>query len=92
MANEDSFVKLPAKLLFSPDYSNEAKIVYAALKWHCFGKDSCYPGIETIQKETTMSIFKCKRAFKELYNKGAIQKKRRGLGQTNIYYLNDRIF
>ena len=67
IANEDSFVKLPAYILFHQNLSIDAKIIYMALKWHCFGKQSCYPSIDLLQEECNMSIHKTKHGIKELY-------------------------
>lgn len=89
MINENSFVQVPTYILFNQNLSIDAKIIYMALKWHCFGKQSCYPSIDILREECNMSIHKTKHGLKELYVKKIINKQRRGLGKTNIYYLYD---
>lgn len=89
MINENGFIQVPKKIYFSPDFSNEAKTVYTVLKGHCFEKETCFPGLGTISKEASMSTYKCLKGMKELVAKGLVSKRRRGLGLTNTYILND---
>ena len=86
---KSAFSKIPKQIMSSPLLSCEAKVVYSILVGHCFEKDLCYPGLDTIKDQTNISKRTCQRAISELIKFGAIQKIRRGLGHTNIYQLSE---
>lgn len=85
----NGFIQVPKYLVLSQELSAEAKMVYIILKGHCFEKQSCFPSLDTISKESSMSGYKCLKGIKELLKNKFISKRRRGLGLTNVYYLNE---
>jgi hypothetical protein len=73
--------------------SPKAKIVYEQLLAHMwFSTDRCYPSQETLAQETGYSRRTVIRACKELYERGYIEKWRRGQGHTNYYFINPLTF
>jgi len=79
-------VFIPDWLLKRKELSSGAKICYARLARFA-GKDgSCYPGIEKLSEEISVSERQCKRYISELKDNDLIESKQRGLGQSNKYY------
>ncbi len=69
------------------------KLVYIYLKKHCNSENTCFPTLQTLAKETKISVSKIKTTIKELEKKGVITKKNRtredGGKNSNLYILND---
>ncbi len=68
-----SEVVLHSKLL-----SFRAKCVYEQLLCHARGKDTCYPGHETLARELGKSVDTIQRGLKELRDMGLITWRRNG--------------
>jgi predicted transcriptional regulator len=87
------FCRMPDAVRNDPDLSPKAKIVYEQLLAHMwFSTDRCYPSQETLAQETGYSRRTVIRACKELYERGYIEKWRRGQGRTNYYFINPLSF
>lgn len=79
--------------IFIPDWLLEreeiligSKICYARLTRYAGKNGYCYPKIDTLAKEIGVSVVQCKRYIKELKDHKLIAVKRRGFGNSNVYY------
>lgn len=77
---------IPNWLLSRSEVSANAKLLYARLGQFAGQDGACYPGIDRLSQELGFSISTIKRALTELEKSNLIEHKRRGLGQTNVYY------
>src|SRR5512135_1911614 len=87
------FCRMPDAVRNDPTLSPKAKIVYEQLLAHMwFSTDRCYPSQQTLADETGYSRRTVIRACKELYERGYIEKWRRGQGHSNYYFINPLSF
>jgi DNA-binding transcriptional regulator YhcF (GntR family) len=87
------FCRMPDAVRNDPNLSPKAKIVYEQLLAHMwFSTDRCYPSQQTLADETGYSRRTVIRACKELYERGYIEKWRRGQGHSNYYFINPLSF
>jgi hypothetical protein len=83
------FTQMPDEVRRDPTLSRSAKIVYEQLLSYMWRKDCCWPSQETIADDIgTISRRTVIRALNELYERCYIEKYRRGLGKTNLYFVN----
>ncbi len=85
--NEGGFSQIPNVVLRDPRLTSNAKVVYCLLLSYAWSKDSCFPGQERLAKDMGVDRRTIIRTMAELNEQGLISWKRRGLGKTNIYYL-----
>ncbi len=89
----NGFCRMPDAVRNDCTLSPKAKIVYEQLLAHMwFSTDRCYPSQQTLADETGYSRRTVIRACKELYERGYIEKWRRGQGHTNYYFINPLTF
>ncbi len=80
---------MPDEIAADPTLSPRAKHVYRALLSFMWRKsDRCWPSQETLAEATGYSRSTVIRAINDLYERGYIEKWRRGLNQTNYYFIN----
>lgn len=69
------------------------KLVCIYLKKHCNTENTCFPSLQTLAKETKISVSKIKTTIKALIKKGVVTKENRtrkdGGKSSNLYTLND---
>jgi biotin operon repressor len=85
------FTQVPNVVLRDTSLSPGAKLCYAMLLSYAWQKDSCFPGQEALAKDLGISKRSTVRFMKELEKSGYLEKKRRGLGRTNVYTLRSRV-
>ena len=88
--NKNWFAKVHMQVIRDRDLSNGDKLVYCDLAGYANSKTGeCYPSMQTIANDLSMSDRTVKRAIKTLVNKGYIRKVRKGQGRrkTNLYFL-----
>ncbi len=85
------FTQVPNVVLRDTRLSPGAKLCYALLLSYAWQKDSCFPGQETLAEDAGASRRSIVRFMKELEQSGYLEKKRRGLGKTNVYTLHSRV-
>jgi len=84
------FTKVPNSVIHSgKELTDEEFRLYCSLLSYEFQKSYVYPGRETLAKLMGASRAKVDRVKKNLEQKGAFRKKRRGQGKTNLYYINE---
>jgi DNA-binding transcriptional regulator YhcF (GntR family) len=89
----NGFCRMPDAVRNDLSLSPKAKIVYEQLLAHMwFSTDRCYPSQQTLADETGYSRRTVIRACKELYERGYIEKWRRGQGKANYYFINPLSF
>jgi hypothetical protein len=89
----NGFCRMPDAVRNDRTLSPKAKIVYEQLLAHMwFSTDRCYPAQQTLAYETGYSRRTVIRACKELYERGYIEKWRRGQGKANYYFINPLTF
>lgn len=82
------FAQIPAPVLFDPELTIGAKMLYALLKWHARGDATdVWPGMERLCETLGVGDNACRRYREELRAAGLISVKRRGLGRPNLYTL-----
>jgi len=82
------FTQINNGLLRNTEVSVGARLLYILLMSRCFEKDFSYPGIETLRKELGVGSNDTVYSYmKELSDMGWMTVKRRGLGKTNLYFL-----
>lgn len=81
------------KELYLAELPPRAYSVYYYLFHKCYNKDSCFPSIATICKETKLSRSTIKRALNDLEKAGFLNKERRyrpnGANSSNLYKLGE---
>lgn len=69
------------------------KLVCIYLKKHCNSENTCFPSLQTLAKETKISVSKIKTTINALIKKGVVTKENRtrkdGGKSSNLYTLND---
>ncbi len=87
------FCRMPDVVRQDRTLSPKAKIVYEQLlSYMWFQSDHCWPSQQTLADATGYSRRSVIRACKELYERGYIEKWRRGQGYTNYYFINPLTF
>src|SRR5215469_298847 len=82
----EGFTQMPHQVREDPFLSRAAKLVYEQLLKYTRQKDFCWPSQQRIADDiVTISRSTVIRALKELYERGYIEKWRRGLNRTNVY-------
>jgi hypothetical protein len=90
---QDGYTQMPDEIAADPTLSPRAKHVYRALlSFMWLGTDRCWPSQETLAERTAYSRSTVIRALNDLYERGYIEKWRRGLNQTNYYFINPLSF
>ncbi len=83
------YTQMPDIVRGDPTLSRSAKLVYEQLLSYMRQRDFCWPSQQTIATDLgTMSKRTVIRAIKELVDRGFIEKYRRGLNRTNVYFIN----
>lgn len=83
------YTQMPDEIRQDSTLSPRAKIVYEQLlSYMWFKSDRCWPSQQTLAEATGYSRRTIIRALQDLYNRGYIEKWRRGLGKTNCYFIN----
>lgn len=77
--------------IYREELPSRAKCVYMYLKDRCDAKGECWPAINTIAKDTSMSRSTVKRAIADLISCGLLRKESRyrenGSNSSNRYFL-----
>lgn len=86
---KDGWVPFPKKLLFDPNISKSALVVFMVLHAHLFrGTNYVYPSISTIAKESKQSIRTVHYAIRELKKSGYLKvESGKETGKSNKYFL-----
>jgi len=83
------FTQMPDGVRSDPTLSRAAKLVYEQLLYYMRQRDFCWPSQQRIADDLgTMSRRTVIRAIKELHERGFIERYRRGLNRTNVYFIN----
>lgn len=83
------FIQLPRLVLQAKTISRDAKLLYAILLSYAWQKDRCFPGYDRLCQDMQASENTVRKCMRELETERLLDQKRRGLGMTNIYTLND---
>jgi helix-turn-helix protein len=87
------YAQMPNEIRQDRSLSHKAKEVYEQLlSYMWFKTDRCWPSQTTLAEATGYSRRSIVRALNELYERGYIEKWRRGLGLTNYYFINPLSF
>ncbi len=87
------YAQIPTLVRNDASLSAKAKLVYEQLlSFMWFRTDRCWPSQATLAEGTGYSRRTVIRAVQELYERGYIECVRRGLGQTNYYFVNPLSF
>ncbi len=85
---QKGFTMVPNHALVSDKISPGAKLAYAMLLKYIWEKDYCFPGQETLAKETGVTRQSVNAYLKELQQQKFIEIRRRGQGRTNLYIID----
>lgn len=81
------FTQLPNEVLKDIQLSSGSKLLYALLLSYAWQENLCYPGQETLAKDSNSNTRTIQRHLDALVKRGLISVERRGLSKTNIYYI-----
>lgn len=81
------FTVIPNTIFARRDISAGAKLAYMLLLSYAWQKGSCFPGQQRMCDDMGVSVRSLRNYLRELESAGLVVTKRRGLTQTNIYYL-----
>ena len=81
------FVQLPRAVLFHPDLTDGAKVLYSALLSYAWDAGQCWPGQARLAEDLGVGERTVQRRIDELQQHGLLAVKRRGQGKTNLYLL-----
>ena len=81
------FVQLPRAVLFHPDLSDGAKVLFGALLHYAWQEGSCFPGQARLADDLGVTERTIRNRIRELEAAGVLRVKQRGLGKTNLYLL-----
>lgn len=84
MAGERQFVVAPARALYDSRLDAPAKLVLMVLGSRTNKDGACWPAVETVAREASLSVRTVKRALQMLEESGWIARVRRGRGLTTI--------
>jgi hypothetical protein len=84
---KQGFAQVPRPVLRAKGLSLKAKAVYVLLLDYAWQSGSCFPGHERLAEDLDVSQDSVQRALQELRLQKLIDWKRRGLNQTNVYYI-----
>ncbi|MFW6009441.1 MAG: helix-turn-helix domain-containing protein [archaeon] len=85
---QTGYTNVSNSVLVDNNLSPQAKVLYMQLKMHCFQKDHCFPGQETLAEYNNVSVRTIENWLNELKSKGFITIVNRGNNKTNKYILN----
>ena len=88
-ALRSGFVLLPRTILHAAGLSRDAKLLYAVLLSYAWQEGSCFPGYERLQEDLQCSVNSVTKYMQELEQAKLISRRRRGLGKTTLYTIND---
>ncbi len=83
----NGFTQIPNAILRREDLSPGAKLTYMGLLSYAWQKGSCFPGQEKLAEDLGISRRSVVTYLQQLQQAKLLSIKRRGLGQTNIYFL-----
>ena len=87
------YAQMPHAVRNDPTLSPKSKIIYEQLlSYMWFQTDRCWPSQATIAEGTGYSRRSVIRGLIELYERGYIERLRRGQGNTNYYFINPLSF
>lgn len=90
---QGGYTQMPDEIASDPTLSPRAKHLYRALLSFMWLKtDKCWPSQKTLAEATGYSRSTVIRALHDLYERGYIEIWRRGLNQTNYYFINPLSF
>ena len=81
------FVQLPRAVLFHPDLSDGAKVLFGALLSYAWQEGSCFPGQARLADDLDVTERTIRNRLRELEAAGVLRVKQRGQGRTNVYML-----
>lgn len=84
MAGERQFVVAPARALYDTRLDASAKLVLMVLGSRTNKDGACWPAVETVAREASLSVRTVKRSLQLLEEAGWIARVRRGRGLTTI--------
>lgn len=82
------FTQVPNHILRAKNLSAGAKITYSMLLSYAWQNDYCFPGQKQLVEDIGAAERSVRTYLNELETAGYLEVKQRGLGQTNLYYLN----
>ncbi len=88
----DGFTQMPDAVRKDANLGISEKLVYEHLLSYMWQKEWCWPSQQRIANELHISRRTVIRACKELHARCYIDKWRRGLGRTNVYFVNPLSF
>jgi hypothetical protein len=86
------FTQMPDAIRKDVTLSSNAKQVYEHLLSFMWNKEWCWPSQQLIAEQLGISRRTVIRVCKELHERCYIEKWRRGLGRTNVYFINPLSF
>ena len=81
------FVQLPRAVLFHPDLSDGAKVLFGALLSYAWQEGSCFPGQARLADDLDVTERTIRNRLRELEGAGVLCVRQRGQGKTNVYLL-----
>ena len=81
------FVQLPRAVLFHPNLSDGAKVLFGALLSYAWQDGSCFPGQARLADDLGVTERTIRNRLRELEAAGVLRVKQRGQGRTNVYLL-----
>jgi len=81
------FVQLPRAVLFHPDLTDGAKVLFGALLSYAWQEASCFPGQARLADDLGVTERTIRNRLRELEGAGVLCVKQRGQGKTNVYLL-----
>src|SRR5215218_1847553 len=86
-ALREGFTQIPNAIFRRRDLTPGAKLTYMALLSYAWQQGSCFPGQDKLAEDMGCSPRSVITYLQQLKDAGLLRVKRRGLGQTNIYFL-----
>lgn len=86
-ALQETYTQIPDTILRYPHLSTGAKCVYGLFLHYARQQGACFPGQETLAADLGAGVRSVRRWIDELKAIRLIRVKRRGVRQTNVYYL-----
>jgi len=82
------FTSVPNLLFCLKGLSHGARLTFVLLLKYAWQEKSCFPGVDTLASDLEVERKSVIRYTKELEEYGLVAIRRRGLGKTNVYYIN----